>query len=82
MLGLLVQLELKRQALRKRVLAGVARGDRCLTLGGLVFLIAILATPALAAALGPLSILAGGFLILGGLLTLTLVFAPVGLILL
>ena len=82
MLRLLVQLELQRQALRKRILAWPGRADRCLTLGGLVFLIGIIAAPLLATVVGPFSIVAGGLLIVGGILTLTIALAPAGLFLL
>ena len=82
MLRLLVQLELKRQALHKRLLVGAGRADRCLTLGGLVLLIGIIAAPLVATALPTFSIVAGGFLIAGGILTLTIALAPMGLFLL
>jgi hypothetical protein len=82
LLGLLIRLELKRQALRKRFLAGAGRADSFLTLGVLVFLIGIIAAPLVATALGPFSIVAGGFLIVGGVLTLTIALAPAGLFLL
>jgi hypothetical protein len=81
-LRLLVQLELRRQAFRKRFLAGAGRADRCLTLGGLVLLIGIIATPLVATVLPTFSIVAGGFLIVGGILTLTIALAPMGLFLL
>ena len=83
MIDVLVRLEYKRQALRRRILRMMTGDGACyLVIGAIVFIIALVVTPLGPAALPPLSILAGSLIVVGGLILFTIVFIPVGLFLL
>jgi hypothetical protein len=83
LIGILVELEYRRRALRRRALRALAHRDApYLAAGVAVFIIAAFLTPLFAGTLPPLSILAGSLIVIGGVLLFTIILIPAGLLLL
>ena len=83
MIEILVQLEYRRRALRRRALRKLAQSDeRYFAVGGMLFAIAAFIAPLFPGTLPPLSILAGSVIIFGGVLLFTVILIPAGLFLL
>jgi hypothetical protein len=82
-LDILVRLECKRLAVRKKVLRTLRQTDNSyLAIGGILFIIAAITITLLPGAFPPLTIATGLLLVMGGVFLLTIVLIPVGLFLL
>ena len=83
MLDILVRIECKRQAFRKKVLRTLPQTDSSyLAIGIILFIIAAIIVPLLPGAFPPLTVATGLLLVMGGVFLLTIVLIPAGLFLL